>query len=70
VTLFSRFRSQPSGNTGSQHDTLRLSCHDAKWIEHAESKARNTDTLPINYTINQVLRCFLNLGPRATLIRH
>jgi len=29
VTPFSRFRSQPSGNTGGQHDTLRLSFHDA-----------------------------------------
>jgi len=36
VTLFSRFRSQPSVNTGGQHDTLRLSCHDANWIAHAE----------------------------------
>jgi len=29
VTQFSRLRSQPSANTGGQHDTLRLSCHDA-----------------------------------------
>jgi len=36
VTPFSRFRPQPSGNNGGQHDTLRLSCHDAKRIEHAE----------------------------------
>jgi len=28
---FSRFSSQPSANTGGQHDTLRLSCHDANW---------------------------------------
>jgi len=46
VTLFSRFRSQPSGNTGGQKDTLRLPYHDANWIEHTESKARNTDFLP------------------------
>jgi len=46
VTLLSRFRSQPSGNTGGQHDTLRLPCHDAKWMEHPESRARNTDALP------------------------
>jgi len=50
VTPFSRFRSQPSGNTGGQHDTLRLSCHDANWIEHAE-KARNTDALPTHFMI-------------------
>jgi len=36
VTFFSRFTSQPSGNTGGQKDTLRLSCHDANWIAHAE----------------------------------
>jgi len=34
VTTFSRFRSQPSDNTGGQYVTLRLSCHDANWIEH------------------------------------
>jgi len=40
VTPFSRFWSQPPGNTGGQHYTLRvrLSCHDANWTEHAESK--------------------------------
>jgi len=52
MTLFSRFRSQPSGNTGSQKDTLRLSCYDANCIEHIESKARNTDALPTH-----MLRC-------------
>jgi len=36
-------RSQPSGNTVGQYDTLRLSCHDTKWRKHAEGKARNTD---------------------------
>jgi len=35
VTLFSRFRSQPSGNTGEQKDTLRLPCHDANWLVRA-----------------------------------
>ena len=35
------------------------------WREHAESKASNTDALPINVLIYQVLRCFFNLGPRA-----
>jgi len=30
VTPFIRFRSQPSGNIGGQHDTHRLSFHDAK----------------------------------------
>jgi len=30
---------QPSGKTGGQNDTLRLSCHDVNWREHAESKA-------------------------------
>jgi len=39
VTPFSRFRSQPSGNTSGQNDTLRMSCHDANWKEHVESKA-------------------------------
>jgi len=51
VTLFSRFRSQPSGNTGGQKDTLRLSCHDVNWRKHAESKASNTDALPICFMI-------------------
>jgi len=78
VTLFSRFRSQPSGNTGGQKDTLRLPCHDTNWIEHTESKARNTDALPTHYNLAGVemfvltwgpalLKCY---GPRATLIRH
>jgi len=44
VTTFSRFRWQPSGNTGGQHDTLILLCHDADWREHAESKASTTRT--------------------------
>jgi len=37
VTPFSRFRSQPSGNTSGQHDTLRLLCHDANWREYCGS---------------------------------
>jgi len=65
LTPFSRFWSQPSGNTGGQHDTLRLSSHDANWREHAESKSKNTDALATHVMIYQVLRCFLNLGPRA-----
>jgi len=40
VTPFSRFRSQASGKTDGQHNTLRLSRRDASWIERAESKAR------------------------------
>jgi len=51
VTPFIRFRSQPSGNTGGQHHTLRLSWHDANWREHAESKAGNTDALPTHVLI-------------------
>jgi len=42
---------QPSGNTGGQIDTLRLPCHNATWIEHTESKARNTDALPTHFMI-------------------
>jgi len=38
VRPFIRFRSQPSGNTGGQHDTPRLLCHDANWRGHAERK--------------------------------
>jgi len=38
----------------------RLSCHDAKWREHVESKASNTDAFPAN-----VMMFFFNLGPRA-----
>jgi len=44
-------RSQPSGNSGGQHDTLRLSCHDANWRKHAESKASNTVTLATHFMI-------------------
>jgi len=51
VTQFSRFSSQPSGNTGGQHDTLRLLCHDANKREHEESKASNTDALPTHYDL-------------------
>jgi len=51
VTPFRRLRSQLSGNTGGQHDTLRLSCHDANWKEYAESKARNTGALPTHLMI-------------------
>jgi len=51
VTSFSRFRSQPSGNTGGQHDALRLSFHDANWIEHAESKTGNTDALHTHFMV-------------------
>jgi len=50
VTPFRIFRSQPSGNTGDQHDTLRLSRHDANWREHAESKAIET-RLPCPHTL-------------------
>jgi len=51
VTLFSRFRLQPSGNTGGQKDTLRLPYHDTNWMEHTESEARNTDALPTHFMI-------------------
>jgi len=79
VTLFSRFGSQPSGNNGSQKDTLRLPCHDANWIEHTDSDARNTDALPTHtlwfrrcwdvfFTWGPaLLKCY---GPRAILIWH
>jgi len=49
VTPFIRFRSQPSGNTGGQLDTLKLSFHDADWIETAEGKNRSTDALPTHF---------------------
>jgi len=48
VTPFSRFRSQLSGNTGGQHDTLRPSFHDANWREHAEIKT--IARMPCSYT--------------------
>jgi len=51
LTPFSRFRSQPSGNTGGQQDTLRLSCRDSNWIKHAEGKASNTDAMPTHFMI-------------------
>jgi len=51
VTPFRRFRSQPSGNTGGQHDTPRLPCDDANWRKHAESKAWNTDALPTHFYV-------------------
>jgi len=54
VTPFSRFTSQVSGNAGSQCDIFRLSCHDANWRKHAESKARNKDALPTHLMIKQV----------------
>ena len=46
MTPLSRLRSQPSGNTGGQRDTLRLSCHDANGREHKESIASSTDASP------------------------
>ena len=62
MTPFSRCRSQPSGNTGGQHDALRLSCHNANWREHAERKANSKDALPTHlqvcFAVLQVLRCF------------
>jgi len=51
VTLISRFRLQPSGNTVGQKYTLRLPCHGANWIEHTETKARITDALPTHFMI-------------------
>jgi len=51
VTLFSRFRPQPSGNIGSKYDTLRLLFHDANWREPAESKTSSTDALPTHYVL-------------------
>ena len=64
MTPFGKFRSQPSGYTGGQQDTLRLSCHDANWREHTETKASNTDALPTHYDLAGV-EVFFNLGPRA-----
>jgi len=49
VTPFIRFRSQPSGNTGSQHDTLRLSCHRCELEGACRERARNTDALPTHF---------------------
>jgi len=43
--------SQPSVNTGGQRDTFILSCHDANWRKHAESKASNTVTLATHFMI-------------------
>jgi len=43
--------SQTSGNAGDQQDTLRLSCRDANWREHAETKDSNTDALPTLFMI-------------------
>jgi len=51
MTLFGRLRSQPSGMTGGQRDTLRLSYHDANLKKHAESKASNTVTLATHFMI-------------------
>jgi len=51
VTPFSRFVSQTSGNTGGQHDPLRLSFHDANWREPAENKASSTDALLTHYVL-------------------
>jgi len=65
VTLFSRFRSQPSGNTGGQKDALSLPCRDANWTEHTESKARNANALPTHYDLAGVEMFFFNLGPRT-----
>jgi len=48
-TQFSEFGSQPSGNTGGQHDTLRLSFHNPNWREHAENKTSCTDALPTRF---------------------
>jgi len=67
MTLFSWFaRSQPSGNTGGQKDTLRLPCLDANWIEHTKSKARNTDALATLYDLAEMCwDVFFNLGSSA-----
>jgi len=34
-----------------QYNTLSLSCHNANWREHAESKASSTDALPTHAMI-------------------
>jgi len=57
-TPCSRFSSQTSGNNGGQYGTPRLLCHDAKWKEHAESKASNPDALTTHFMIWQMLRFF------------
>jgi len=38
VTPFSRFKSQPSGNTGGQQDTLKQDCHVT--VQYGESMQR------------------------------
>jgi len=52
VTQFSKFRSQPSGNTGGQHDTLKTvmsrcelerKCRELSYI--------NIDALPTHFMI-------------------
>jgi len=49
VTLFGRFRSQPSGKTGGQHGT---DYHvTVRTGESMQSKAGNTDDLPTHFMI-------------------
>ena len=64
VTPFSRFRAQPSATLAVSTIHSRLSCYDANWRKHAESYS-NTDALPTRFMIEQMLKRFLNLGPRA-----
>jgi len=59
VTPFSRFKSQSSGNTGGQYDTLRLSFHDANWREPAESKTSSSDALPHTLCFSRYWDIFL-----------
>jgi len=61
LTPFSRFRSQPPGNTSGQHDIVRLPCHDANWREHAECKSRNTDAFLTHFDLAGV-KVFFKLG--------
>jgi len=49
----------------------RLSCYDANWRKHAEIKAIVTRmSCPHAVWLSKCWNVFLNLGPRATLIRH
>jgi len=66
VTLFSRFRSQPSGNTGGEKDTLRL--HDTMRTGESIQRVKLETRMPCAHTLwfsRSWDVFFFNLGPHA-----
>ena len=64
MTAFSRFRSQPSGNSGAQHDIIHSDCHVTMRTGESMQRVKLVTRMPPIW-FSRCRGVFFNLGPRA-----